>query len=104
MVERPIKKSERQTIAEPSDTEPSAIESSSDANTQSSEERSTPKPFRGKDKIKGKAKDKEDSRSTPVNLALMRGPKPTKPKPPAIKKAQSEETAEDEADQASTES
>lgn len=103
MVERPIKKSERQTVAEPSNTEPSAIESSSDANTQPSEERSTPRPFRGKDKTKEKGKGKqEDARSTAVNPALMRGPKPSKAKPPLIKKPESE-TPEDEADQETTE-
>lgn len=102
MVERPIKKSDRQTVAEPSNPEPSPIESSPDTNTQPSEERSTPRPFRGKDKTKGKGKDKEDSRSTAMSPALMRGPKPTKPKPPAIKKAESEgedaaeETTEDQ--------
>ena len=102
MVERPIKKSDRQPIAEPSHTETSPIESNPDTNAQSSEERSVPRPFRGKDKTKAKSKDKEDSRSTPGNPALMRGPKPTKPKPPAIKKAESEgedaaeETTEDQ--------
>lgn len=91
MVERPIKKSDRQTIAEPSNTESSPIESNPDTNTQPSEERSTPRPFRGKDKTKGKGRDKqEDSRSTAMSPALARGPKPTKPKPPAIKKAETE--------------
>jgi len=97
MVERPIKKSERQPIAEPSDAEPSSIESSSDADTPSSEGRNTPRPFRGKDKAKGKDKGKEEGRATAVSPALMRGPKPTKPKPPVVKKAESD--SEDEAEQ-----
>lgn len=103
MVERPIKKSERQTVAEPSDvveevleTEPSSSEGGLGSITQFPEERNTTRPYRAKDKTKGKGKgnQKEDSRSSPVNPALMRGPKPTKPKPPVIKETQSA-TADD---------
>ncbi len=79
MVERPIKKSERlaKADAEPTGDRPSAAPT---------EERSS-RP-RGKDKGKGKGKgrgrdrDNEDSKP-PVNPALVRGPRPTPPKPPA---------------------
>jgi hypothetical protein len=101
MVERPIKKSERQTVAQASDvvedvleTEPSRIEGSLDSITPSPEERKTIRPLQRKDKTKGKGKDNQhkDERSSSVNPALMRGPKPTKPKPPVIQEPV-EETA-----------
>lgn len=103
MVERPIKKSERQTVAQPSDfvqevpeTESRPVEGSRDSIIQSPEDESKTRPFRGRDKTKGKGKgnQQEDERSRAVNPALMRGPKPTKPKPPVSKKTQ-EATAED---------
>lgn len=102
MVERPIKKSERQAVAQPSDVveevlgdQPSPNEGSLDSISQSPQERSTSRPFRGKDKAKGKGNrnQQEDERSTKVNPALMRGPRPTKAKPPVIKSG--EATAED---------
>ncbi len=104
MVERPIKKSERQAITEPSDvvkqdleTEPSLIEGSLDSITQSPEERNTTRPSPRKDKTKGKGKgnQQEEDRSRLGNPALMRGPKPTKPKPPVIKETQPETADED---------
>ena len=117
MVERPIKRSERQTVAdaEPSkvieevlETEPTAIEGSLDV-TPPPKERNIPRPSRGKDTTKGKGKgnQQEESRSSPMSAALMRGPKPTKPKPPVVKKTESEtadDEAGDEADQDTTES
>lgn len=105
MVERPIKRSDRQAIAdaEPSkvieevlETEPTAIEGNLDV-TPPPKERNIPRPSRSKDTTKGKGKgnQQEDSRSSPMSPALMRGPKPTKPKPPVVKKTESD--AEDEA-------
>ncbi len=111
MVERPIKKSERQTVAEPSDVteevreaEPSLIEGSQDSVIESPKERDTPRPFRGKDKTKGKGKGNkpEDDRSRPANPALMRGPRPTKPKLPVTKPQEVTEDSVTEADQETT--
>ncbi len=116
MVERPIKKSDRQNVAEPSnaveeikkleqqnvaqasdieqvlETESSPTEDSPSPITQSPEPRKIILPVVGKDKTRGKGKGekKDDSRSTPPgNPALARGPKPTKTKPPVIKETQS---------------
>lgn len=99
MVERPIKKSERQAVTESNTVVEAAIEAeptiegSTESITQPSEER-TPKklPLPVKDPTKGKGrgsqqKDEQSSRA-PGNPALMRGPKPTKSKPPIIQKAQ----------------
>lgn len=105
MVERPIKKSDRQIVAEPSDvveevleTEASLSEGSPDSTTQAREKRIITLPLAGKDKTKskGKGNKQDDERSGPANLALMRGPKPTRPKGPVIKEPQSA-TAEDSA-------
>jgi hypothetical protein len=109
MVERPIKKSERQTVDSKSDvvkpvkqTEGRPVEGSLDEISQSSEERSTTRSFRGKDKTKGRGKrnQQSDSRPSNVNPALMRGPKPTKPKPPVIQETESETTEDSEAETA----
>jgi hypothetical protein len=103
MVERPIKKSERQTVASPNDvveevlgTEPSDIEGSQGSINQSPEERSTTRPLRRKDKTKekGKGNQQESEHSRQVNPALIRGPKPTKSKPPVIKQSQEATTEE----------
>lgn len=93
MVERPIKKSERQ-IAEPSNAgealetqQPSSEESNVEvSDTPLPEKRKVIPPVPGKEKTKGRGKGarKEDEPSAPVNLALMRGPKPSKPKPPVV--------------------
>lgn len=93
MVERPIKKSERQAVAEPNDdievqeTEASTAEGNQDF-TPLPEKQSAPRPLLGKDKskAKGRGKEEKESRSArpPANPALMRGPKPTKPKPPVV--------------------
>ena len=111
MVERPIKKSERQ-IAPPSDvveqvpeTEPSPTEGSQDSITESPQKRIiTLPPVQGKDKTKGKGRgnQQDEDRSKFANPALMRGPKPTKSKPPLIKKSQ-EETETDEGTEADQE-
>ena len=77
MVERPIKKSERQAKADPI--------VGADAPVQASEERARPtrdNPNRDKDRSKGRGKrDERDEAKPPANMALMRGPKPVKPKP-----------------------
>ena len=103
MVERPIKRSERQTLASPGDvveevleTEPSPIEDTQDSINQPPKERSTPRPLPRKDKIneKGKGNQQESERPGQVSRALMRGPKPTKLKPPVIKETQEATTEE----------
>lgn len=95
MVERPIKKSERQ-IAPPSDpgdtqetqeTQPNVVEDGLEATTASPEKRKVIPSIPGKEKSQGKGKGsrrEEESAIPPTNLALMRGPKPTKPKPPVV--------------------
>ncbi|HEY9607241.1 MAG TPA: hypothetical protein V6C85_36885 [Allocoleopsis sp.] len=83
MVERPIKKSERQALAPKSDAGEEVK-----GNGRSAEERFDSKPsrsFQKKDRKKGRGKGKqEDSRPSSVNPALVRAPKPQKPKPPVI--------------------
>jgi len=144
VVERPIKKSERQAMAETNaetnnageevletqgfagggsgnfleqaqrsaggssdgveQAQPTTIEGAQDSITPSPEERSTPRPRLEKDKSKekgrGRGGQQKDDRSSrqPANPALMRGPRPTKPKPPVVQAAQAQapdETAED---------
>ena len=142
MVERPIKKSERQ-IAQPTDVieqvpeaEPSQTEGSQKSITETPQKRVKPNdvieqvpeaepsqtegsqesitetpqkrvitlpPVQGKEKTKGKGRgnQQDEDRSKLANPALMRGPKPTKSKPPLIKKTEEEtevgqeETTED---------
>jgi hypothetical protein len=74
MVERPIKKSARQTESVPS-------EGGLDETNQSHQEPNTTKRLKGK----GKTRQQKSSEPRSVNPALMRGPKPTKPKPPVVK-------------------
>lgn len=96
MVERPIKKSERQ-IAPPSDageetqeiqdTQPQAIENNLEATAASPEKRKVIPSIPGKEKSKARGKGskrEEEAAIPPMNMALMRGPKPTKPKPPVV--------------------
>ncbi|MBD2099150.1 hypothetical protein H6F90_29230 [Trichocoleus sp. FACHB-591] len=119
MVERPIKKSERQVADNPS-SDAAGFQGSeaSDSDTRNSEERVRSRPSRDKsdrndkgsdrgsgrggdrDKRKGRGRDQEDDRArTPVNPALMRGPKPTQPKPPVVQpEPEVEENATAEAD------
>lgn len=104
MVERPIKKSERQ-IAEPSDAteapesqQPSVGEENATSSTPLPEKRKVIPPVAGKENGKGKkgrGSKKEDEPAAPTNLALMRGPKPSKPKPPPAVTTSSEETQTD---------
>ena len=101
MVERPIKKSERQAVAPNSDVgenvngEGRPIEERLDSTTSSPEQRSAPRSSQKRDRTKGRGKgNQQESRAIPVNPALMRGPKPTKPKSP-VPKETPEETIED---------
>ncbi|MBD2461737.1 hypothetical protein H6G89_11805 [Oscillatoria sp. FACHB-1407] len=96
MVERPIKKSERQAIAQSSE------EGGEAQGTELTAKRDTPKPVRAKDKPPGgksderrsddrKSKGKgkggkrgsrdDDQPKAPANLATMRGPRPVKAQP-----------------------
>lgn len=109
MVERPIKKSERQAVASNSDVGEEVqekgrpIEERLDSTTSASEERSAPRSFQKKDRAKGRGKkNQQESRPTNVNPALMRGPKPTKPKPPVIQETP-EATIEDSVEDSVTE-
>jgi hypothetical protein len=107
MVERPIKKSERQTVDSKSDvvkpikkTERRLDEGNSNETPPSSEERNAPRSFRGKDKTKGRGKrnQQSDGRPSNVNPALMRGPKPPKSKPPVSEEPASETVEETESE------
>lgn len=97
MVERPIKKSERQAIAPSSDVGEEVkgkgrpIEERLDSTTSTPEQGSATRSFPRKDRTKGKGKsNQKDSRNSSVNPALVRGPKPTKPKPPVLEETPSE--------------
>jgi hypothetical protein len=74
MVERPIKKADRQPKPEGNETTPNAKRSDD-----SDKNRST-RSGGGKDK-RDKRGSRDEEVKQPVNLALMRGPKPTKPQP-----------------------
>lgn len=125
MVERPIKKSERQSVAEPnqnvepvSNAEPTAT-GDLDSSTPSVPKRTVPPVIHRKDRVqegeqareggrdrdkdrdrgrdkgrgRGKGNSKEEDRP-PAIAALMRGPKPTQPKPPVVKEPEVETAAE----------
>ena len=99
MVERPIKKSERQSAPAGDSSQPSESQNSESQNSapRSSappvtkrSDRTSDRPSdrtedRGdrKNDRKGKRGDREESKQ-PVNLALMRGPKPVKSAAPAL--------------------
>lgn len=94
MVERPIKKSERQAAAK---DEAGANQTST---PESAPENRSPIPQRAERKDRGdkKGRRKEgDERAKPANPALMRGPKPSKPKPPVIEAPAEEADALNEA-------
>ncbi|MBD0346476.1 MAG: hypothetical protein ICV63_16945 [Coleofasciculus sp. Co-bin14] len=92
MVERPIKKSERQTVAPSSDV--SEQVKGKERPTEESVDSTSRRSFQKKDKSKGKGKrDQKDSAPSRVNPALVRGPKPTQPKPPVLEETP-EETIE----------
>jgi hypothetical protein len=81
MVDRPIKKADRQNPPVESDGTPKSSEAPSKKSSSN----------RGE---KGGRRDsnKRDEPKAPENLALMRGPKPSKAKPPVIKEAEPEVT------------
>ncbi|HEY9778964.1 MAG TPA: hypothetical protein V6D09_02295 [Leptolyngbyaceae cyanobacterium] len=110
MVERPIKKSERQTDAAPSDaveevsaTEVNSVEAGIDTTSPVIKRNATIQPVHRKDKTKGQDKGQgkgqgkgrePQNEPQPTNRALVRGPKPQKTELPTIKPSQ-EETSED---------
>jgi hypothetical protein len=81
MVDRPIKKADRQNPP---------VES--DGNPKSSEAPKKSSSNRGGEKGGRRDSNKRDEPKAPENLALMRGPKPSKAKPPVIKEADPEVT------------
>lgn len=94
MVDRPIKKADRQNLPVEGDGTPRSSEPPKKGGSKG-----------GSDKGGRRDSNKRDEPRAPENLALMRGPKPSKAKPPVIKVA--EESAETEAtapaDEAATE-
>lgn len=111
MVERPIKKSERQAVTESNTDnvvdvvkeapqEPTSTDEGAETPIQSSSKRVISLPIPAKDKKKekdrGDRRKDEQADKPPASLALMRGPKPTKPKSPVVVKASPEPT--DDAD------
>jgi hypothetical protein len=77
MVERPIKKAERQPNSEATESAPKANKfDGSDKN--SSTRNGGDSDRRGKRDKRG---GRDEEVKAPVNLALVRGPKPTKPQP-----------------------
>ncbi|PZV14723.1 MAG: hypothetical protein DCF20_12120 [Pseudanabaena sp.] len=74
MVERPIKKADRQLKPEINEATPSARQSDD------SDKKRSPRSGGGKDK-RDKRGSRDEEVKQPVNLALVRGPKPTKPQP-----------------------
>jgi hypothetical protein len=84
MVDRPIKKADRQNPPVEGDGTPRS--SAAPAKKSSSD--------RGADKGGRRDSNKRDEPKAPENLALMRGPKPSKAKPPVIKAAEPEVTEE----------
>ncbi|HEY9622751.1 MAG TPA: hypothetical protein V6C78_20505 [Crinalium sp.] len=113
MVERPIKKSERQAIADAaSPTEGETVETESrsagDTANGSPQPRNVPRPTkgkkderskdeRGKDKGRGKGRGKsrgEDEPARPANLATQRGPRPVKAQEPVVEEVAPESTDE----------
>jgi hypothetical protein len=81
MVDRPIKKADRQNPPVDSDGTPKSSEAPSKKSGSSN---------RGADKGGRRDSNKRDEPKAPENLALMRGPKPSKAKPPVIKEAEPE--------------
>ena len=88
MVERPIKKSERQALGnsqnstEASETSAN-LEGGAERTTSRSEDRGANRSPKGKGdkKRRGKRDQDQEERAQPINPALMRGPKPVRPKP-----------------------
>ena len=85
MVDRPIKKADRQNPPVEGDGTPRSSEAPKKGGSSSN---------RGADKGGKRDSNKRDEPRAPENLALMRGPKPSKAKPPVIKLAETEATEE----------
>ncbi|MEL6321359.1 MAG: hypothetical protein AAFQ57_12035, partial [Cyanobacteria bacterium J06626_14] len=114
MAERPIKKSERQELAKSPENETSSPkkrnfappvkakdrDKSGTSDTRSSDTRSSDtrqERDKGKRKGKGKGKDRgRDSKPAPVNLALVRGPRPGKVEPPKEEEVLEASTSDEE--------
>jgi hypothetical protein len=91
MVDRPIKKADRQNPPVEGDGTPRSSEAPAKKSSSS----------RGADKGSRRDSNKRDEPKAPENLALMRGPKPSKAKPPVIKVAEPE-VSEDAATEGET--
>jgi hypothetical protein len=109
MVERPIKKSERQARTESNDagegveaSQSSSVAGSPAAPRQAPKPKGSSQPARDKDKSRRKGDSSEEARPGAMNPALMRGPKPTQPKPPVapVTPAEDEAIAEESAPEA----
>jgi hypothetical protein len=74
MVERPIKKADRQLNPETNEAKPSAQRADDS-------KRSTRSDGGGGRDKRDKRGSRDEESKAPVNLALVRGPKPTKPQP-----------------------
>ncbi len=88
MVDRPIKKADRQNPPVESDGTPKSAEAPTKKSSSAN---------RGADKGGKRDSNKRDEPRAPENLALMRGPKPSKAKPPVIKAADPEGSEDNEA-------
>jgi hypothetical protein len=75
MVERPIKKADRQPQPENND-------SANGKRSDDSDKKRSGRSDGGRDK-RDKRGSRDEETKAPVNLALVRGPKPTKPQPEA---------------------
>lgn len=78
MVERPIKKADRQPKPEENDS--TSAKRSDDAEGKRSP-RNGDKNSQGRKDKRDKRGSRDEEPKAPVNLALVRGPKPTKPQP-----------------------
>ncbi len=95
MVDRPIKKADRPALPVDSDGNPQASEAPKKSRT--------PRDGGGGKGGKKDSRGGRDEPRAPENLALMRGPKPSKAKPPVIKEAIPEVTEDVSAEDPSTE-
>ncbi|MBW4645296.1 MAG: hypothetical protein KME23_20265 [Goleter apudmare HA4340-LM2] len=93
MVERPIKKSERQAQAS---TDQNSEKLDSVPSIESNTDRS--KPSGNRSSGKGRKGSFGDEIKSPVNPALARGPKPVKPKPSVKTESESEPISEETQD------
>ncbi|EDX87658.1 hypothetical protein S7335_5368 [Synechococcus sp. PCC 7335] len=108
MVDRPIKKSDREAAQQtnPSDDQPKAARDipkpikkadRTDGGTSSKREDRDDRGRGGKGKGKGRGRGKDNAPRTPMNPALMRGPKPTKKVEEVVEAAAEETIPEDTA-------